>query len=351
MRLHKERTTTHQGVGNAFLILFLGVFMVGIGELHGGEQSDRIFQEPIRFSEMIDTSPGEDYRGQRGFTNILSSCRSFLFAPYGSRQNLSTGFCRESLHRTRLRTSIRGFGNWTTPGDQSSLYSDLKIQSYGVVVGVDQQFGRNLLLGATGGGNWSSLDWKDNGRIRGLKDRLSAVHGSFYGRTTLQRFFFDVEAGIGSSEDPLSAKSAFQWNINTEAGTWWEEGLGRIEPFVGLRYVSLARDPKSQNKTTLSVGFRYSWKTTGVYATTSPRFYAGVLQELGGRNLIETASFANIPTVYMIPGYKIDETRFFCGGGFTSSMGSSLDLYLRYTAEIASHFTAHTVLFGMNWNF
>lgn len=351
MRQHKERTATHRRVGNTFFLLFLGVWALGFGTLHGREDPDRVFQEPIFFSDTFETDMDGYCRGQRGFTNTLSSCRSFLFSPYGSRRDLTSEFRREPLNRTRLRTSIRGFGNWTTPDDQSTIYSNLKIRSYGVAVGVDQQFGRRFLLGASAGGNWSSLNWNNNGRSSRLKGRISAVHGSIYGRTTLQRFFFDVEAGIGSSEDPLSSKSAFQWNINAEAGTWWEEGLGRIEPFVSIRHASLDLDPKSESKTTLSAGFRYSWKTTGIYATTSPRLYIGVLQELGDRNLIETATFANVPTVYSIPGYQIDETRLFCGGGFTSSMGSSLDLFLRYTAELASRFTSHTVLFGMNWNF
>jgi uncharacterized protein with beta-barrel porin domain len=118
-----------------------------------------------------------------------------------------------------------------------------------------------------------------------------------------------------------------------------------------LRYVALELDPKTDSKTTLIAGVRYSWKTTGAYSVTSPRLYGGIFQELGDRTLLNVASFTDSPIVFSIPGYEINETRFFFGGGFTSSMGSSLDVYFRYTAEVASKYTSHTLLFGMNWNY
>jgi uncharacterized protein with beta-barrel porin domain len=256
----------------------------------------------------------------------------------------------------RLRTWIRGFGNWTHLG-HSDGFADLEYYSYGVSVGIDRQIGRQLLFGISLGGNKissqgtnRSLQWNSN---------LSAVHTSAYFRTAIRSFFFDFECGFGYNEQsfqqsfqrPFPSQTAIQWNFNGETGIWWTQGLGKVEPYLGLRHISLQLDPKNDSKTTFILGVRYSWKTTGVYSVTFPRLYGGIFQELGNRTLLNVASFTDAPTVFSIPGYEIPETRFFFGGGFTSSMGSSLDIYLRYTAEAASNYSSHTLLLGMNWNY
>jgi uncharacterized protein with beta-barrel porin domain len=181
---------------------------------------------------------------------------------------------------------------------------------------------------------------------------LSSVHTSTYFRIALRNnFFLDVEGGLGYNEQSFPPRTAIQWNFNSEAGTWWTQGLGKVEPYLGLRHVALELDPKTDSKTTFLLGVRYSWQTTGIYSVTSPRLYGGMIQELGDRTLLNVASFTDAPTVFSIPGYEIAETRFFFGGGFTSSMGSSLDIYFRYTAETASNYSSHTLLLGMNWNY
>ncbi|MDR2705293.1 MAG: autotransporter outer membrane beta-barrel domain-containing protein [Planctomycetaceae bacterium] len=248
----------------------------------------------------------------------------------------------------RIRTWIRGFGNWSHLS-HSDGFTDLESYSYGVAVGVDRQIGRQFLFGILLGTNQSSSQGA-NGSFQWDSD-LFAVHTSGYCRMVLQNFFVDIEGGLGYNEQSFPEHTALQWNFNGEAGTWWTHGLGKVEPYLGLRHVSLELDPNNDSKTTFLFGLRYSWKTTGIYSITSPRLYGGILHELGDRNLLNVASFTDAPTVFLAPGYKITETRFFFGGGFTSSMGSSLDIYLRYTAEAASNYSAHTLLLGMNWNY
>ncbi|MDR2440081.1 MAG: autotransporter outer membrane beta-barrel domain-containing protein [Planctomycetaceae bacterium] len=254
----------------------------------------------------------------------------------------------------RFRTWIRGFGNWSHLGHSDGL-TDLEYYSYGVSVGIDRQIGQQLLFGISLGGN--QCPSQGTNKLLQWKSTLSSVHTSAYCRTTIQNIFFDFEGGLGYNEQSFPAQTnqatqtAIQWNLNAETGTWWTQGLGKVEPYLGLRHVSLELNPKNNSKTTFLLGVRYSWKTTGIYSVTSPRLYGGIFQELGDRNLLSVASFTDAPTVFAIPGYKITETRFFFGGGFTSSMGSSLDIYFRYTAETASNYSSHTLLFGMNWNY
>lgn len=321
MSKRKElRTRTHRAVvRRVFSFFFLVVFLLA--------------PECLRSESFED-----DILGQRR----ANRAPDFLWKRFG----LPDCTTAPSLKRSRLRLWTHGFGNWSQISGRRYT-SDLDTRSAGVSVGADQQFGRNFLLGVSFGSNWAKLKRKNNTS----DEDISAAYGSLYFRTTLQRLYFDIEAGLGSNDVSYLSKSAFQWNVNAETGTWWEHGLGKVEPYLGLRHVSLDDDRTEENKTTLLAGLRYSWVTKGTYAVTSPRFYVGVIQELGDRNLLPTAMFSDAPTVYSLSGYEVEETRLFCGGGFTSSMGSSLDLYLRYTAEIASDDSSHTLMLGMNWNF
>lgn len=324
----EHRATRAPGIARACLFaLLIGTMPAGVMPAYGGETNDGTCL------------------AQRGRSSLVFPNRP-LALPGIVKQNRLFG-CDDagSFHRTRLRTWIRVFGNWTEVGGSGSS-PNLNTKTAGLSFGLDQQFGRNFLVGASFGGSDSTLERKNRS-----DGNLTAAFGSAYFRTTLRRLFLDVEGGIGYNDPDFVPENDFQWNLNAEVGTWWEKGLTKIEPYFGLRHVALDGQDGTETKTTLLTGLRYSWKTTGTFAVTSPRFYVGLLQELGDRHLVNTASFVDSPTVYALPGYELPHTRLFCGGGFTSSMGKSLDLYLRYTAEIASSYAAHTLLLGMNWNF
>jgi hypothetical protein len=76
-----------------------------------------------------------------------------------------------------------------------------------------------------------------------------------------------------------------------------------------------------------------------------------VIQELGKQSLFSVTSFGNTSTVFPVGNVEVPATRLFLGGGFTTSMGTSLDVSLRYTAEMSSRYTSHTALLGFNCNF
>lgn len=309
------------------------------------EEPVSIFSAPAAIS-----TESEIHLGQRGLPQMFTM--PMLPVPGLRRSNgLANGLDFSSdWSQRRYRTWIRGFGHWCNI-DSGGQAAGLEYYSYGVSVGIDQQLGRRLLLGASlGGSDVTARIGKASGQNRQEAD-LSAAHGSIYCRTTMDQLYFDLEGGLGYNDQSQPSRHSLQWNINAETGTWWGHGFGRIEPFLGLRHVSLDLDPGTETKTTFVGGVRYSWKTTGAFSVTSPRVYGGVLQELGDRELMNAAVFVDAPTVFSIPGYKVAGTRFFFGGGFTSTMGRSLDLYLRYTAEVASDHASHTAMLGMNWNF
>lgn len=327
---HKHRTMINYDIVRCFVLFALCFCVFSVSPAFSAEDAENDVQ-------------GE--RGQNSLSGLIFPKPSGVLPFF--RQPFTLDFSLPKSPR-RLRTWVRGFGNWSHLGHSDGFF-DLEYYSYGVSAGIDRQIGRQLLFGILLGGNKNSaqgvnksLQWQSN---------LSSVHSSAYFRTTVQSLFFDFEGGLGYNEQSFPFRTAIQWNFNAEAGTWWTQGLGKVEPYFGLRYVSLELEPKNDSKTTFLFGVRYSWKTTGIYSVTTPRLYGGILQELGNRNLLNVASFTDAPTVFSIPGHEITETRFFFGGGFTSSMGSSLDIYFRYSAETASNYSSHTLLFGMNWNY
>lgn len=335
LRRKKHRARTDNAAARYFLSLSFLVFFFSLSPAFSRGEPATGFSS----AELSAWADADAFLGQRRRSTLVPE---FLWERYG----LSGHGVSSSLKRGRFRLWTHGFVNWSQISDHR-LASVLDTRSSGLSIGAEQQFGRRFLLGIGFGGNWSKLKRKgdfDN-------EDISAAYGSLYFRTTLQRLYFDAEVGLGTNDVSYLSTSPFQWNVNVEAGTWWEHGLGKVEPYLGLRHVSLDDDRTNESKTTLLAGLRYSWMTKGVFAQTSPRFYIGAIQELGDRNLIHTAFFSDAPTVFSLSEYKIGKTRFFCGGGFTSSMGSSLDLYLRYTAEIASDDSSHSLMLGMNWNF
>jgi len=248
--------------------------------------------------------------------------------------------CDSSKH---YRVWLRTFGNWTQ-GNATST-DKLDLFSYGFTLGTDRQFGKHWLGGLAFGTNQTSVESAQSS----YKDDVNALYVNMFARRTFDRFFLDVEGNFGHNDHSL-LKNATQWGVSGEAGTWWNHGLGRTEPFVRLSHVCWNGDG-NDTKETMIAGLRYSWQTATALTTTVPRFYGGVLQELGNRSLFSVSTFGNTPTVLPVRNLEVPGTRFFLGGGFTTSMGTSLDISVRYTAEMSSRDTSHTALLGINCNF
>ena len=260
---------------------------------------------------------------------------------------LFPAFAGETAHcdsSQKYRVWLRTFGNWTQ-GDTAA--DNLRFFSYGLTFGLDRQFGKHWLAGLALGTNDTSVKFAHSP----YRDDISAFHTSLFARKTFDRFFLDVEGNFGYSDhsSPFQ-ENATQWGVSGEAGTWWSHGLGRVEPYVRLSHVYWDGNG-SHTKETLIAGVRYSWRTATNLTTTVPRFYGGILQELGDKSLFSVSSFGSTPTVFPVRDLEIPSTRLFLGGGFTTSMGRSLDILFRYTAEMSSRDTSHTALLGVNCNF
>jgi len=243
------------------------------------------------------------------------------------------------------RIWLRTFGNWTQ--GNTTFSEEFTFASYGLTLGVDRKIGKHWLAGLALGENETSVKFAQSS----YNDDISAFHGSLFARRTFDQFFFDVEGNFGYNDHSSPfLQDATQWGLSGEAGTWWSHGLGKTEPYVRLSHVCWNGDG-SDTKETLIAGVRYSWQTATDLTTTIPRFYGGVIQELGNRSLFSVSSFGNTPTAFPVGNLEVPETRLFLGGGFTTSMGTVLDISFRYTAEMSSRDTSHTALLGVNCHF
>ena len=260
--------------------------------------------------------------------------------------NIPPVFADGTAHCTsqkRYRVWLRTFGNWTQ-GDMDSS-DELKLLSYGLTLGIDRKINQNWLFGLALGEGTTSVKFAHSTD----EESIDAFHADVFARRTFDRFFLDVEGNFGYNDHSFQ-HNATQWGMSGEAGTWWSHGLGKAEPYVRLSHVSWNGDG-NDTKETFMAGVRYSWRTATDLTTTVPRLYGGVIQELGNKSLFQVSSFGNTPTVFPVRNVTVPETRLFFGGGFTTSMGASLDISLRYTAEMSSHHTSHTALLGVHCNF
>lgn len=251
----------------------------------------------------------------------------------------------QSEPQKHYRVWLRTIGNWT---QENTTHSDeLQFFSYGLMLGVDRQFNQNWLFGLSFGENRTAVKFARSPD----KDDIDAFHADLFVRRTFDQFFLDVGGNFGyNSHSSFWQQNATQWGVNGEAGTWWNHGLGKVEPYIRLSHIYWDGSG-NDTQDTLVAGVRYSWRTATDLTTTVPRLYGGIIQELGNRSLFQVSPFADTPTVFPINDARVSESRAFLGGGFTTSMGTSLDISFRYTAEMSSRHTSHTALLGMNCNF
>jgi uncharacterized protein with beta-barrel porin domain len=275
-------------------------------------------------------------------TNYQSSNRKVTDRLFGGRE-----FGDKSL-----RTWVSVFGNWTSVGGGVNSDDVLTFYSSGFAVGVDRLFDRRFLFGLTFGWDKTIIKYPRLG-----KENISNGHGHLYFRTIFRRIYFDVECGIGLGDgsqfnhNGLPQHTKLQWNFQIETGTWWEEGLTKIEPFLLLQHALLREKSLHCDKSAAIAGVRCSWQSEGLFAVSTPRIYGGLICDFGDSGVAATSLFSDSPAIFITQNRQITRTRFFGGCGTTASMGSTLEVYFRYTAEAASNYTSHTLLIGMNWIF
>ena len=228
----------------------------------------------------------------------------------------------------------------------------LDLTAYGFSLGLEQQAGHSWLYGLSVGTTQSRQSSTDSRWDGGT---YSSTNLSLYNRFNIQRFYLDLEGGFAQNEQKKPDVDSSQWHLYAETGTWWEQGLAQLKPYLALRYVGWNPDDNQDwdklSQTTLLAGMQYRWTSKGHFAENHPRLFAGILHEMGDRQLVTVGGFSDSPSVFALPTPSVSDTRFFVGAGNHADFGESLSLSMRYTAELAPNHSAHMLMLSMFWYF
>lgn len=126
----------------------------------------------------------------------------------------------------------------------------------------------------------------------------------------------------------------------------------RFEPFVSARRTTLVNDDTFDNDTLtlLCVGGRYQWKYTGPLVVLKPNIFCGYVHQWED-DLFSTGTWIPGATVYRVHGLTIPQNRIAVGAGLMMSMRQSMDIFGKFSSELASDYSSYSILAGMNWNF
>ena len=265
------------------------------------------------------------------------------------------------------------YGNWEhrqSDADSAGFQAD----TFGVMAGFDRRWNRRLTWGLAAGGSWISAN-SDSGlggkRIDAYKTmldaafeetdwRLQVAAGYGYHNQKNERQSFDGQFGGKNNAD--------QWGVRTEFQLKFGTGLFAIEPFAGFDCMTLSErsyaehavsgtgqpqsfGKQSQDSYASTLGLRYRWRQTGQLAVWRPELTAAWFHEFGSDRLFRSSQLDPFPTLMTFPDSRRPRDHLLVGVGVVGYLGSTMDIFARYAADIAGDDTAHAVLIGTHWKF
>ncbi len=215
-------------------------------------------------------------------------------------------------------------GDWFNRNTQGS-FSGYKINSTGVAVGMDKNWGRNLFLGAAFGYDDADMSYK----TLTSNTELEAFRAMLYGGYKKDNWFVDGYLGytkdwyktkryinFGDGGDAFSATAHSKYDddmlsVGFELGRLYRYGKLAIIPSIGLhsmysdqpaftetgaRAASLRTDASHYQSLRLPVGFRLSSQHVGKYGLVwSPEFRAYFVREMADDAAVIHSAFAPVP--------------------------------------------------------
>ncbi|MDR1959418.1 MAG: autotransporter outer membrane beta-barrel domain-containing protein [Planctomycetaceae bacterium] len=273
----------------------------------------------------------------------------------------------------RLKSRLSLYGSWQTYEKEAAL-PGFSTRSFGLTTGLLRHGKKNLFLGFGAGGDWFSADEKTGV----LQKDVNAFKLFGHGGIDRDQWSWDIHAGYGYHDQKLMHSfNASQWNgkrtaeqygISTEFRIKVSSGLFQMEPFLGFDYLNLEESPyqakpvfgtlspmnvSSSNHTVKggTLGLRYRWRQTSLFATWYPELSGSWSHEFGGGDLFRTSWNDPFPCVYTVSGYESGRDRLIFGASLTGKFGRSMDIFIRYNASMTNRENMHTVFTGMSWYF
>ena len=160
-------------------------------------------------------------------------------------------------------------------------------------------------------------------------------------------------------------KNVTQMNYQTEIGLKVKSGFTNIEPFLGVRCVTLSdggvdfssmksrfsfsnsSDAGLDSCRTL-LGSRFSWEYATYVSTIRP-FLRGIwVHEYGDENVYMTSDTLLLPIAGEFGGLTFPRDRAVLGVGVTAALRDMVDLYFDYNSTFAEEMTVYSINGGFN---
>jgi outer membrane autotransporter protein len=284
---------------------------------------------------------------------------------------------------SRLPAFERTEGGWSAWGRAlgmtGSMDSDdgrlgFDIDGYGIALGVDNQVGKNLVLGIGAGYTSSDVDFDDNGQ----STDVDGYHVSLYGTYSTPAFYLDAAVLYGGNSydtdrltpggkvtsDPDGSQFALylgggynmvkdaDWFFIPTAGVQWAKV--DIDGFTekGASPYNLKVDDFDTDSFVTTLGFRVGTSMMMGSAKVTPEFRLAWGHEFGDTDRDVSATFASLggPS-FTVNGVEPDEDSALVGVGVNANMSNNMTLFLDYDGEFRSDFNSHTVSGGLRWKF
>jgi len=265
------------------------------------------------------------------------------------------------------------YGNWDHRQIDTNV-TGFRADTFGLIAGLHRKRNSRLTWGWSAGGSWISANNDANSGYKNIdgfktmfdaaldsKDwRLITCAGFGYNSQSIQRHDY---YGVFSGEN-----NAQQWGVGTEFQLKVNSGPFEMEPYARFDVMTLSEKgytehrisgiglPQSFGKTSdesiaTTLGVRYRWRQTGHLAVWRPELTAAWCHEFGSDDLFRSSRLDPFPTFYTFPGSNNQRDHLLFGFGIVAHFGSTMDLFARYTTDIAGDYTANTIHVGTNWKF
>ena len=289
-----------------------------------------------------------------------------------------TIYLGQSLRKDRFddwqtRLWATPYGNWEhrqAVADSAGFQAD----TFGVMAGFHRRRNSRLIWGLAVGGSWISAN-SDNGTGGKNIDAFKTMLDAAFEETDWR---LQVAVGYGHNSQKIERNSfagrfggnngTDQWGIRTEFQLKPGTGLFAMEPFAGLEYVTFsesgytehrvsgAGQPQSfgklsENSLASTLGVRYRWRQTGQLVVWRPELTAAWFHEFGSDRVFRSSQLDPFPTLFTFPDSRKPRDHLLAGIGITGHLGSTMDIFARYAADIAGDDTAHAVHCGTYWKF
>jgi uncharacterized protein with beta-barrel porin domain len=260
--------------------------------------------------------------------------------------------------------ALGGWQNQSTTGVEG--YS---ADTFGFVLGADQQITSDALLGVSFGGHFSNATSKSGNNSAKTDTLLFSV----YGGRRIDNLFFNASAGYagGCLESKRSTSALGGWANskrnaesyfgNLEMAYRFGNKLSYLTPFISydfIRYeenaftetgnIALNIAERKANAYFQTLGARFGCQAEHSGILLNPELTLGWLHDYGSGSLHTTGQFVSGGPAFTVVGVSRNKNRGVLGVKIDAELSKWTNAFLRYDVEFATHYNAQYLTGGIN---